>query len=53
MAAGLVIVGAVFALLGQRMLKKGTPPVPTETVKNLRSDLRTQREDMKHEPEDD
>ncbi|GAA4678678.1 hypothetical protein GCM10025780_24480 [Frondihabitans cladoniiphilus] len=50
-AAGLLIVAALFGLAGYRMLKKGTPPVPSETVKNLKSDVRTLRGEDTNEPE--
>lgn len=38
-AAGLLIITAIFALVGIRALKRGVPPVPTETVASLKSDV--------------
>jgi hypothetical protein len=35
-----LIVVIVLALLGLKALKKGVPPVPTETVQNVKSDIR-------------
>jgi len=39
-AAGLVIVVAVLGLVGVRALKRALPPVPTETIKSVKSDVR-------------
>ena len=39
-AAGLLIIAAILALIGYRILKKGIPPVPTESIDSLKSDLR-------------
>jgi hypothetical protein len=38
-AAALLIVVAVLALVGVRILKRGVPPLPTETIKNVKSDV--------------
>ncbi|KQQ28816.1 MULTISPECIES: phage holin family protein [unclassified Frondihabitans] len=38
-AAGLLIITAILALVGIRALKRGVPPVPTETVASLKSDV--------------
>ena len=42
-AAFLLIVAVVVGLIGWRVLKKGLPPVPQESLRSLRSDLRTVR----------
>jgi hypothetical protein len=39
-AAGLLIIGAILGLIGYRILKKGIPPVPTESIDSLKRDLR-------------
>lgn len=39
-AAGLLIIASVLALIGYGVLKKGIPPVPTESIDSLKSDLR-------------
>lgn len=39
-AGVLLIVAAVLALVGFRILKRGLPPVPTETIDSLKADLR-------------
>ncbi|MEO5921727.1 MAG: phage holin family protein, partial [Pseudolysinimonas sp.] len=39
-AAGLLIIAAILALIGYRILKKGIPPVPTESIDSLKRDLR-------------
>lgn len=36
----LLIVAAVLAYVGYRILKRGLPPVPTETIDSLKADLR-------------
>jgi hypothetical protein len=38
-AAALLVVVAALALLGMRTLKRGVPPVPSETVKNVKKDV--------------
>lgn len=38
-AAALLVIVAVLALVGVRSLKRGVPPVPTETIKNVKSDV--------------
>jgi membrane protein implicated in regulation of membrane protease activity len=42
-AAFLLIVAAVLALIGWRILKKGIPPIPSESIHSLKSDVRTIR----------
>jgi hypothetical protein len=39
----LVIVAVVLALLGQKKLKKGVPPLPTESIENVKADLRAMK----------
>lgn len=39
-AAGLLIIAAILALIGYRILKKGIPPLPTESIDSLKRDLR-------------
>jgi hypothetical protein len=39
-AAGLLIVAVILGLIGYRVLKKGVPPVPTESIDSLKRDLR-------------
>ena len=39
-AAGLLIIAAILALIGYRILKKGIPPVPTESIDSLKRDLK-------------
>lgn len=36
----LLIIAAIFALIGYRTLKKGIPPVPTEGIGSLKRDLK-------------
>ena len=36
----LLVIAAVIALIGYRRLKKGIPPIPTETISGLQKDLR-------------
>jgi hypothetical protein len=42
-AAFLLIVAAVLALIGWRVLKGGIPPIPSESIRSLQSDVRTIR----------
>jgi hypothetical protein len=42
-AAFLLIVAAILALIGWRILKKGIPPIPSESIHSLQSDVRTVR----------
>jgi len=42
-AAFLLIVAAILALVGWRILKKGIPPIPSESIYSLQSDVRTIR----------
>jgi zinc transporter ZupT len=42
-AAVLLIVAVVLALIGYRILKRGIPPVPTESIDSLQRDLRAIR----------
>ena len=42
-AAFLLIVALILALIGWRVLKKGLPPIPRESIHSLQSDLRTIR----------
>jgi hypothetical protein len=42
-AAFLLIVAVIVGLIGWRVLKKGLPPIPQESLRSLRSDLRTIR----------
>jgi hypothetical protein len=39
-AAGLLLIAAILGLIGYRVLKKGIPPVPTESIDSLKRDLR-------------
>ena len=38
-AALLLIIAVILALIGYRVLKKGIPPLPTETISGLKKDL--------------
>lgn len=38
-AAGLLVITAILALVGIRAVKRGVPPVPTETVASVKSDV--------------
>jgi hypothetical protein len=42
-AAFLLIVAGVLALIGYRILKRGIPPVPTESIDSLQKDYRAIR----------
>ena len=42
-AAFLLIVAAILALIGYRILKRGIPPVPTESIDSLQRDYRAIR----------
>jgi len=42
-AALLLIVAAILALIGWRVLKKGIPPIPSESIHSLQSDVRAIR----------
>ena len=42
-AAFLLIVAAILALIGYRILKRGVPPVPTESIDSLKRDYRAIR----------
>lgn len=37
--AALLVITAAFAFVGIRSLKRGVPPVPSETVKNVKNDV--------------
>lgn len=39
----LVIVAVVLALLGRNKLKKGVPPLPTESIENVKADIRAMK----------
>jgi uncharacterized membrane protein YqjE len=39
-AAVLLIIAVIFGLIGYRILKKGIPPLPNESIDSLRRDLR-------------
>lgn len=39
-AAGLLIIAVILGLIGYRVLQKGIPPVPTESIDSLKRDLR-------------
>ncbi len=39
-AAGLLIVAVIIGLIGYGVLKKGIPPVPTDSIDSLKRDLR-------------
>lgn len=39
-AAGLLIIAVIVGFIGYRILKKGIPPVPTESIDSLKRDLR-------------
>ncbi|AWB88183.1 phage holin family protein [Salinibacterium hongtaonis] len=38
-AGVLLIIAAILALIGYRVMKKGTPPVPEKTIESVKSDL--------------
>lgn len=38
-AAVLLIIAVILGLIGYRVLKKGIPPLPTETIDSLKSDV--------------
>jgi membrane protein implicated in regulation of membrane protease activity len=42
-SAFLLIVAAILALIGYRILKRGVPPVPTESIDSLQRDYRAIR----------
>jgi hypothetical protein len=42
-AAFLLIVAVILGLIGWRVLKKGIPPIPSESIRSLQSDVRTIR----------
>jgi uncharacterized membrane protein YqjE len=42
-AAFLLIVALILALIGWRILKRGIPPIPTESIHSLQSDVRVIR----------
>jgi hypothetical protein len=50
--AGLLIVTAILALVGVRALKRGVPPVPTETVESVKSDVRARKGEGRREYEE-
>lgn len=39
-AASLLLLSALFALLGVRQLKKGGPPMPSDTIDSIKADVR-------------
>jgi hypothetical protein len=39
-AAFLIVVAAILALIGYRVLKRGIPPLPTESIDSLQKDYR-------------
>ena len=39
-AAGLLIIAVIIGLIGYGILKKGIPPLPTESIDSLKHDLR-------------
>lgn len=39
----LLIVAVILALLGRGKLKKGVPPLPTESIENVKADLRAMK----------
>jgi len=38
-AAGLLVVTIIIGLIGYRVLKRGIPPIPSETINGLKKDL--------------
>jgi len=42
-AAFLLIVAVILALIGWRILQRGIPPIPSESIHSLQSDVRTLR----------
>ncbi|HXR44178.1 MAG TPA: phage holin family protein [Pseudolysinimonas sp.] len=42
-AAFLLIVAGILALIGWRVLKRGIPPIPSESIESLKSDVRAIR----------
>jgi Putative Actinobacterial Holin-X, holin superfamily III len=49
--AALLVVTAVLALIGVRMLRRGVPPVPKETIASVKSDINAVKGESHHEPE--
>ena len=49
-AAGLLIIAVILGLIGYSILKKGIPPVPTESIDSLKHDLRAIKGIGKREP---
>jgi hypothetical protein len=39
----LIIIAVVLALLGRGKLKKGVPPLPTESIENVKADIRAMK----------
>jgi hypothetical protein len=39
-AAGLLIIAVILGLIGYSILKKGIPPVPTESIDSIKHDIR-------------
>ena len=48
-AAVLLIVAGILALIGYRILKKGIPPVPTESIDSLKTTTEPSRESESEE----
>ena len=38
-AAALLVIAVIIGLIGYRVLKKGIPPLPSETISGLKKDL--------------
>ena len=39
-AAALLIVAVILGLIGYRILKRGVPPLPTESIESIKRDIR-------------
>jgi hypothetical protein len=51
-AAALLVVTAILGLIGWRTLKRGVPPLPSETVKNVKSDVHALKEESRGSQEE-
>jgi hypothetical protein len=49
--AALLVLTGVLALIGIRMLRRGVPPVPKETIKSVKNDINAVKGEAHDEPE--
>jgi Putative Actinobacterial Holin-X, holin superfamily III len=42
-AAGLLVITIIIGLIGYRVLKRGIPPIPSDTINGLKKDLNVVR----------